>query len=73
MFLRFGKGRQHAAKLYSEWFRKGHLDDLAAWVEPQAISLVNRMIEITDFSLPEMSRVEEEGEQPNFCSNSLMG
>ncbi len=66
MFLRFGKGRQHAAKLYSEWFRKGQMDDMAAWVEPQAVSLVNRMSEITDFSLPEMSRVKEEGRTAKF-------
>ncbi len=66
MFLHFGKGRQHAAKLYSEWFRKGHVRDVAEWAEPQAIALVEKMIEKTCFSFPEMSAVREEGETAKF-------
>jgi 23S rRNA (adenine2503-C2)-methyltransferase len=66
MFLHLGKGRQHAAKLYSEWFRKGHIGDGAAWVEPQAVPLVSKMMELTDFSLPEMSKVKEEGRTVKF-------
>ncbi len=66
LFLRFGKGRQHAARLYSDWFRKGHVRDYALWAEPQAISLVEKMIEAVDFSLPEVSRRKEEGETMKF-------
>ncbi len=66
MFLRFGKGRQHAGRLYSEWFRKGHVRDVALWAEPQAVLLVEKMIEVTDFSLPEMSMAKEEGGTVKF-------
>jgi len=73
MFLRFGKGRQHAAKLYSDWFRKGHVRDIAQWAEPQAMPLVEGMIEATDFSLPEMSHKREEGGTVKFLLKFLDG
>ena len=60
MFLHFAKGRSHAAKLYSDWFRKGHVRDVSLWAEPQAMPLIQKMIERTDFSLPEMSQIREE-------------
>lgn len=66
MFLHFDKGRQHAAKLYSEWFRKGHVLDVAEWIEPQAVPLVEKMIERTCFSFPEVSAMREEGETAKF-------
>ncbi len=66
MFLLFGKGRQHAARLYSEWFRKGNIEDVPLWVEPQALRLVQRMIEATDFSLPVMSLEKKERETVKF-------
>ena len=66
MFLRFGKGRQHAAKLYSDWFRKGHVRDVGQWAEPQAMALVDGMIAATDFGLPEMSSMREEGGTVKF-------
>ncbi len=66
VFLLLGKGRQHAAKLYSDWFRKGHVRDYALWAEPQALSLVEKMIEAVDFSLPLLSRVKEEGSTVKF-------
>lgn len=64
MFALLGKGRQHAALLYSEFFRKGHVRDLV--VEPQASALVQKMIEATDFALPGVSGVREEGETVKF-------
>lgn len=66
MFLRFGKGRQHAAKLYSDWFRKGHVRDIADWAEPQAMALVERMIAAVDFGLLEVSHLKEEGGTVKF-------
>lgn len=66
MYRRLGRGRLHAAKLYSEWFRKGHLGDIAQIVEPQAVALVEAMIEATDFSLPVMSSAKQEGETVKF-------
>jgi 23S rRNA (adenine2503-C2)-methyltransferase len=66
MFALFGKGKQHAARLYSDWFRKGQTRAIELWAEPQAVALVQKMIEATDFTLPEMSRVREEGETVKF-------
>ncbi len=66
MFALLGKGRQHAARLYSDWFRKGHVNEVAQWAEPQALSLVQKMIDSTDFSLPGMSGVREEAETAKF-------
>ncbi len=66
MFLHFGKGRQHAARLYSDWFRKGHVRDSVLWAEPQALSLVEKMIGAVDFSLPQMSALREEGGTVKF-------
>ena len=66
MFLALGKGRLHAARLYSEWFRKGHVRDVDLWAEPQAVALVQKMIDMTDFSLPEMSSVRQQGDTVKF-------
>lgn len=66
MFLLFGRGRQHAARLYSEWFRKGHVRDSVLWAEPQALALVGRMVEAVDFSVPGISALREEGETIKF-------
>jgi 23S rRNA (adenine2503-C2)-methyltransferase len=60
MFALFGKGRQHAARVYSNWFRKGHIRDIREWAEPQAIALVQKIVEATDFFLPETSDVRKE-------------
>jgi 23S rRNA (adenine2503-C2)-methyltransferase len=59
-----GKGRQHAARLYSDWFRKGRVEP--DWAEPQALGLIQKMMEATDFTLPEMSALREEGETVKF-------
>jgi 23S rRNA (adenine2503-C2)-methyltransferase len=66
MFVLFGKGRHHAARLYSDWYRKGHVRDIGRWAEPQAVALVQKMIEATDFVLPKMSGVRQEGETIKF-------
>jgi 23S rRNA (adenine2503-C2)-methyltransferase len=66
MFDLFGKGRQHAARLYSDWFRKGHVRDIEQWAEPQALALVRKMIQGTDFTFPEMSAKREEGGTVKF-------
>ncbi len=56
----FGKGKEHAKKLYTHWMRKGTLSGLT--VEKQAESLLQRIIGAVDFSLPELSsQWEEEG------------
>lgn len=60
------KGRNHASQLYAHWFRRGHLEGLERWVESQALPLVSQMIEFTDFSLPQMSRIDEEGDVVKF-------
>jgi 23S rRNA (adenine2503-C2)-methyltransferase len=61
--LHLGKGKQHARRLYTQWIRKGELDRN---VEPQAASLVDAIIEKTDFSLPEISAVRDEGNTKKF-------
>ncbi len=66
LFALCGKGKQHAARLYAEWYRKGHLNDICEWAEPQAMPLVQRMIEAVDFSLPERVAWREEGETAKF-------
>ena len=66
VFALFGKGRHHAAKLYADWFRKGHIADVEEWAEPQALVLVQKMIEATDFALPGLSTAKEEGETAKF-------
>ncbi len=66
MFCRFGKGRQHAARLYADWFRKGNFDSIADWAEPQALDLVRRMVDALCTSLPEMSQQKQEGETIKF-------
>jgi 23S rRNA (adenine2503-C2)-methyltransferase len=54
VFARYGKGRIHAARLYSEWFHTGKLD--ANWAEPQATLLIETIKAETDFSLPRASQ-----------------
>ena len=63
---RLGKGRHHASILYAHWFRKGEILGLEKLIEPQAVSLVREMIELTDFSLPLCSGSQEEGETRKF-------
>jgi 23S rRNA (adenine2503-C2)-methyltransferase len=59
------KGTRHAARLYQEWMRKGHLDDLS-WVEPQAMSLVQTIIQKMDCKYDPISKMMDEGEVTKF-------
>jgi 23S rRNA (adenine2503-C2)-methyltransferase len=68
-----GKGAQHAAKIYSDWFKKGKADPDAEWIEPQAKELVKKIIGATDFSLPEISEVKEEGSICKFLLKYIDG
>ncbi len=57
-----GKGESHAKKVYSEWFKKGKVDLLGDWIEPQAKPLVENICAITNFfTAPLSSAKEEEG------------
>lgn len=60
-----GKGERHARRLYSEWMRKGHMDDFS-WVEPQAKSLVNAMIGRVENQISSISHVVKEGDVVKF-------
>jgi len=63
VFDRYGKGRVHAARLYSEWFRTGAI--CADWAEPQALDLIERIKADTDFSVPRCTQ-QNEGETVKF-------
>lgn len=65
MFASLGRGRQHAEKLYSTWMRKGR-QLLPNEIEPQAGGLLSQILEKTDFSLPQLSLVKQEGETTKF-------
>jgi 23S rRNA (adenine2503-C2)-methyltransferase len=64
MFSRLGKGRRHAALLYSQWFREGRLD--AAWAEPQAKPLVEEMIRLVDCTVPPVVSELQDGDTIKF-------
>ena len=66
MFALFGKGRQHAARIYSDWFRKGHVRDVGEWAKAQALPLVQKMVEATDFTMPGKRAERQEGETAKF-------
>jgi 23S rRNA (adenine2503-C2)-methyltransferase len=60
----FGKGRRHAALLYSEWFKKGEINP-SNWAESQALPLIEEMVKIIDKSLPESTEYRD-GETVKF-------
>jgi 23S rRNA (adenine2503-C2)-methyltransferase len=64
MFRRFARGRQHAARLYAQFFRMGKMG--VEWAEVQAQSLVQEMIEASDWAVAEMSCFEQEAETGKF-------
>jgi 23S rRNA (adenine2503-C2)-methyltransferase len=66
IFAQLGRGRRHAQMLYAAWFREGGLEDLWQRIEPQAVGLVEQMVQLTDFSLPELSTELQEGETSKF-------
>ncbi len=56
----FGKGGRHAKKLYTEWW-KNRWHALPNWVEPQALSLVQRICAAVDHGhYPCIAKKEEE-------------
>lgn len=56
---RLGKGKVHAAKIYSHWCKKGEFPPLSVF-EPQAHKLIEQILSFTDASLPrEAGRNEE--------------
>ena len=65
VMARLGKGRAHAARIYSDWFRIGRLN-CCAWVEPQAKALVEKIIAETDFSFPQAVRESVEADVVKF-------
>lgn len=64
VFSHFGRGRIHAARMYSEWFRTGKLN--AQWSEPQALSLIETIRSGVDFSFPTASEQQMEGDTIKF-------
>lgn len=66
LFSRFGRGRQHAAFLYNSWMQSADLSKCIKKTEPQAQALLERFIEFTDFSLPAISKTQEEGNVVKF-------
>lgn len=60
IFEKLGRGKLHAARLYSYWMKKGNLEGFA--VEPQAEELIQEIVALTDFHLPDYTIVlQEEG------------
>lgn len=66
LYALFGKGAMHAAHLYADWFRTGECSLDAPWMEPQARSLVEKMLSSIDFSLPDLVMHKQEGEAIKF-------
>ncbi len=61
MISLMGRGRRHAERLYQDYVRKGDLSDLS-WVEPQAMHLVQKMIEAANFKCDPISKILEDGD-----------
>ncbi len=61
----FGKGGEHAKKFYKRWWQ-GNWKNLASWVEPQAVSLVESIGEIVDQELPPWVREKHEESTTKF-------
>jgi 23S rRNA (adenine2503-C2)-methyltransferase len=61
-----GKGENHARRIYSEWFKKGAVSALDAWVEPQARELVETILRNTSFFSASISSLKEEGGVKKF-------
>ncbi|MGE5196306.1 MAG: 23S rRNA (adenine(2503)-C(2))-methyltransferase RlmN [Anaerolineae bacterium] len=73
IFAYFGKGKRHASLLYSQWFRKGHLEGLRERCEPQAQALLDQILLLTDFSFAEPSSLKQEGQTWKFLLKSADG
>jgi 23S rRNA (adenine2503-C2)-methyltransferase len=66
IFRILGRGKLHAKTLYSDWYRKGKVSSSSDWIEKQAQPLVEEMIKLIDFSLPELSMKKEENKTVKF-------
>ncbi|MBS3905345.1 MAG: 23S rRNA (adenine(2503)-C(2))-methyltransferase RlmN [Simkania sp.] len=55
----------HAARLYTEWFKQGDFGSLT-WVEPQALSLVQEIIENVECAFPQEAIVKQAGSTSKF-------
>lgn len=68
-----GKGKRHAALIYSAWMREGELSQCKQQVEPQALPLVEQIIQLTDFSIPALPLVKDEGTVSKFLTKYTDG
>jgi 23S rRNA (adenine2503-C2)-methyltransferase len=62
---RLGKGKRHAALLYSQWFKTGSIDP-SAWAEPQALPLVEEMLQLVEWTLPSITLQQRDGDTKKF-------
>jgi len=65
IFERMGKGKRHAALLYSEWFKKGQINP-SSWAEPQAIPLVEEILKYVERTLPPVVSEQSDGNTTKF-------
>jgi len=65
IYALLGRGKRHAALLYSQWAREGKIEP-AAWAEPQALSLVEEILQHADLSVPEVSKTSGDGKTTKF-------
>ena len=52
---KLGRGRRHAALIYSNWMRTGAIRP-EEWAEPQAQALVKQIVAVANWELPEVSK-----------------
>jgi 23S rRNA (adenine2503-C2)-methyltransferase len=72
IYDRLGKGKRHAALLYSEWFKKGIIH-ASTWAEPQAIPLVEEMWKGTEKTLPPVVSEQRDGHTVKFLLKMFDG
>ncbi|MBS0648713.1 MAG: 23S rRNA (adenine(2503)-C(2))-methyltransferase RlmN [Verrucomicrobia bacterium] len=65
IYDRLGKGKRHAALLYSQWFKQGIVNPLI-WAEPQAMPLVEEMWKGTEKVLPPVVSEQRDGSTVKF-------
>jgi 23S rRNA (adenine2503-C2)-methyltransferase len=65
IYDRLGKGKRHAALLYTEWFKTGQIDP-SSWAEPQALPLIEEMLRHVDRTLPPVVSEQHDGDTTKF-------
>lgn len=65
IYQRLGKGKRHAALLYSQWFKTGKIDP-SSWAEPQALQLAQEILQLVDQSLPPIVSEQRDGDTTKF-------